>query len=740
MLELPASLIERLKQFSAEHNATVFMTLLACFQILLSRYSGQTDVAVGSPIANRTQSAVESIIGSFVNTLVLRTDLSGNPTFLEVLARVRATALEAYAHQDFPFDKLVETLHSSRDHSSAPLVQVLFNVPNAPIGEIHVHGLSWVPFEVETQAAQFDLSLTIETEFSRKAYLTFNTDLFELQTAQRMLGQYRVLLQSALAHPQSRLSELPTLTVDERRQMVQEWNHTQRAYPQAECVPQLFEAQVEQTPEAVAVSMGQQSLRYGALNARANQLARYLQTRGAKPGVTVGLSLERSLEMVIALLAVLKTGAAYVPLDPEFPRERLRFMAQDASVTAVLTTTDLSDRFDARTGPVLCLDREHERIAQEADHNLGPIATPLDLAYILYTSGSTGQPKGVEIPHRALVNFLWSIRHEPGCTAQDVLLSVTTISFDIFGLELYMPLLTGARVEIAGRAVAMDGRHLRSLCEAVQPTIMQATPATWRMLIEAGWSGSAQLTVLCGGEALPPDLATSLLDRSRAVWNMYGPTETTIWSTVEKLARTEREITIGKPIANTNIYILDQFLQPVPIGVSISNPDVLGLYVQSDDTIFCYSGTLGCRCVDSVGTQYVLSNLHVMGGIYLNEDGEPSLASPIILFASTGDDIVQPATGDSTCSLITADVIAKDLQQRPAMVGEDRVPDFRHQLRERGDRVGRRQVLVRVGREPGGEVTDLLAFEIDDLQGLPFLHFHGPCLAGRDDHFSHSSP
>ena len=280
MLELPTSLIERLKQFSAEHNATVFMTLLACFQILLRRYSGQTDVAVGSPIANRTQSAVESIIGSFVNTLVLRTDLSGDPTFIEVMARVRDTALEAYAHQDFPFDKLVEMLHSSRDQSSAPLVQVLFNVPNAPIGEINVQGLSWMPFEVETQAAQFDLSLTIETEFSRRAYLTFNTNLFEPQTAERMLGQYKLLLQSALANPQRKLSELPTLTAPERQQMLQDWNRTQREYPESACFPQLFEAQVKRTPDAVALSMGPKALRYGELNARANQLASYLQNPG----------------------------------------------------------------------------------------------------------------------------------------------------------------------------------------------------------------------------------------------------------------------------------------------------------------------------------------------------------------------------------------------------------------------------------------------------------------------------
>ncbi|UVT16100.1 MAG: amino acid adenylation domain-containing protein [Nitrospira sp.] len=568
MLELPASLIDRLKQFSAEHNATVFMTLLACFQILLSRYSGQHDVAVGSPVANRTQSAVESIIGSFVNTLVLRTDLSGDPTFVELVARVRDTALGAYANQDFPFDKLVETMHSARDHSSAPLVQVLFNLPNAPIGEINVHGLSWVPFEVETQAAQFDLSLTIETEISRKAYLTFNTDLFQPQTAERMLGQYKILLDGALVNPNARLSELPTLTAPERKQMLQDWNSTQQDYPQSECFPQLFESQVERTPENVALSMGRKALRYGELNARANQLARYLQTLGIRPGVTVGIGLERSLEMVIALMAVLKTGGVYVPLDPEYPRDRLRFMTEDASVVVLLTSEPLSDRFDAGTCRVLCLDREWERIAQEGDDNLPPIATPQDLAYILYTSGSTGQPKGVEIPHQALVNFLCSIRQEPGCSAQDILLSVTTLSFDIAGLELYVPLLVGARVEIAGRAATMDGRRLRSLCETVQPTIMQATPATWRMLIEAGWLGSHNLTVLCGGEALPPDLATSLLDRSVALWNMYGPTETTIWSTIEKIERTDLEITIGRPIANTDVYIVDQFLQPVPVGVA----------------------------------------------------------------------------------------------------------------------------------------------------------------------------
>ena len=568
MLELPASLIERLKQFSAEHNATVFMTLLACFQILLSRYSGQSDIAVGSPIANRTQSAVESIIGSFVNTLVLRTDLSGDPTFIETLARVRDTALGAYANQDFPFDKLVETMHSTRDHSSAPLVQVLFNLPNAPIGEINVHGLSWVPFEVDSRSAQFDLSLTVETEIARKAYLTFNTDLFERQTAERMLGQFKVLLHSALANPTAHLSELSMLTVPERTQLLQDWNRTHRDYPQSECFPEMFEAQVIRTPDAIAVRFEGMELSYADLNQRANRLAHHLREQGVGPDVVVPVLLERSIELVISLLAVMKAGGAYLPLVPGLPLRRIAEMIGTGQACVLVTSSALLATLPFHQLEAVCLERDADLLARYSVDNLSPTAGPQNLVYVLFTSGSTGRPKEVEISHRALANFLRAMQQEPGCSARDVIVSVTPLSFDIAGLELYVPLLVGACIELAGQAVAIDGRQLRKLCESVQPTIMQATPATWRMLIEAGWSGSARLTVLCGGEALPPDLAAALLDRSAALWNMYGPTETTIWSTIERIEQADQEITIGRPIANTEVYILDQFLQPVPIGVS----------------------------------------------------------------------------------------------------------------------------------------------------------------------------
>ncbi len=482
-MELPLSLIDQLKEFSSQRHVTSFMTMLACFQLLLSRYSGQTDVAVGSPIANRTQTAIEHLIGTFVNTLVFRLDVSGNPTFVELVERVKESALGAFANQDYPFDRLVETLQVARDPSLAPLVQVLFNLANAPIGDIQLYGLKWEPFEADPGSAQFDLSLTVELEVAKKAYLTFNTDLFKRETAERFLGHFVMLLQNAMADPTARVSQIAMLSKAERLRMLEEWNKTAFDYPHTQCFPELFEAQVHQTPEAIALSMEGAAMTYDALNARANQIARLLRSIGMGPQTVVGLCLQRSIEMVAALLAVLKAGGSYVPLDPDYPRDRVRFMVEDSGARLVVTTSGFAERFCGLDSRVVCLDREEETIRQQSIHDLPPAATAHDLAYILYTSGSTGQPKGVEIRHRSLVNFLWSMKREPGCSSRDLMLSVTTLSFDIAGLELYLPLLVGARVEIASRAVAMDGRQLIQRLKAVQPTLMQATPATWRLLL-----------------------------------------------------------------------------------------------------------------------------------------------------------------------------------------------------------------------------------------------------------------
>jgi len=566
-MDLSAALISRVETFSAERNATPFMTLLTCFFILLSRYSGSTDIAVGSPIASRTQESIEGLIGTFVNTVVLRLDLSGDPTFTECVARVRERCLDAYANQEYPFEKLVDDLQVARDPSYGPLVQVLFNLGNAPVGDVSLQGLTWVPFEADPGAAQFDLSMTIETAFSRKAYLTFNTDLFKRETMERMLMHYRMLLHQAVTVPDTRCSELRILTPAEESRLVYEWNATFEDDPARHCVGELIEQQVERSPEAVALSMDGRTLTYRALNAQANQLARRLVALGAGPERTVGLCVERSFEMVIAVLAVWKSGANYVPLDPDYPRERLRFMVQDSGAVVVLTTTALADLVTVSNTRVVCLDQERATLDQEPAHNLSRASTPDGLAYVLYTSGSTGQPKGVEVQHRALANFLSSMRDQPGCSADDVFLAVTTLSFDIAGLELYLPLIVGGRVEIASRAVATDGGKLRDRLKAAGATMMQATPATWRLLVATGWEGQSSLTALCGGEAFPPDLAAQLLSRTRAVWNMYGPTETTIWSTVCKLDPDDTVITIGRPIANTAVYVLDERLVPVPVGV-----------------------------------------------------------------------------------------------------------------------------------------------------------------------------
>ena len=567
-IDLPKSLINSLKQLSVESGATLYMVFLTGFVTLLHRLTGQHDIAVGTPIANRNRLAIEGLIGTFVNTLVLRTDVSGEPTFRDLLMRVRDAALGAYANQDLPFEKLVEELRPDRSHGRSPLVQVLFNFANTPFGRMDFKHVAWTPFEIDRGASQLDLSMSIDPTISRRVYLEFNTDLFDRATMEQWLLHYRTLLESLVEGPDLPVSCLRLLSEVERRTILVEWNDTMSPIAPGVCFPTLFEAQVMKTPGATAVKSQEAAVSYLELNNRANQIAHYLKQRGVGPEVVVAVLMERSVDLVACLLGIMKADGAYLPLIPELPPKRISYMLENSRAALLLT----DDRFVTAAPKlgvhVVNVDRERETIERQSEHNPTPVAGPEDLAYVIYTSGSTGLPKGVEIPRRALVNFLCSMRKEPGCSAQDVMVSVTTLSFDIAGLELYLPLLVGARVEIVSQAVAMDGWKLRTLCEAVQPTIMQATPATWRMLIEAGWLGSDRLTVLCGGEALPPDLAAALLDRSAALWNMYGPTETTIWSTIERIERADQEITIGRPIANTEMYILDLFLQPVPVGVS----------------------------------------------------------------------------------------------------------------------------------------------------------------------------
>lgn len=568
---LPANLAKALQALSQKEGATLFMTLLAAFKILLYRYTGQNDIVVGTPVANRQRPELEDLIGFFVNMLALRTDLSKNPNFRQLLAQVRQTALGAYDHQELPFEKLVDELQLQRDLSRPPLFQVLFVWQNTSRSAFELPGLILNRMDINYPTAWFDWSLYMWEEDGHLAgALEYNTDLFEADTIARTLEHFRTLLEGIAANSNRRLSDLPLLPEVERRQLFNNWNETETAYPREKCFHDLFEAQVERTPEAVAVVFENEQLTYRELNQRANQMARYLsRCCGVKPETMVGICVERSPAMIVSLLGIMKAGAAYVPLDPAFPLERLRFMLEDSQAPVLLTTKSTIENFQLNFEnlKLVYLDSDWPAIAQENLENSPSVVTLNHLAYVIYTSGSTGKPKGVAITQRSLVNFLGAMREQPGMTASDILLSVTTLSFDIAALEIYLPLMTGGRLVLVHHETTKDGAQLSAQLAEADATIMQATPATWRLLLESGWLGCSYLKILCGGEALPGDLAEKLLAKSAALWNMYGPTETTIWSGVYRVTSAKGTVPIGQPIANTQFYILDAHLNATPIGV-----------------------------------------------------------------------------------------------------------------------------------------------------------------------------
>jgi surfactin family lipopeptide synthetase A len=567
-LNLPKALIEALKELGRHEGVTLFTVLVAAFQTLLYRYTGQDDLLIGTVTAGRTRGETEALIGFFATTVVLRTDLSGNPTFRELLKRVRQVILAARAHQDLPFEYVVKELQPERQLGQNPLFQVMLALepplPALPSGWT----LTQTEMDVELGTSRFDLYLELDIgPEGLIGRLEYSIDLFDRTTIARMVGHWQTLLEGSVADPTRHLSELPLLTEKEHHQFLVEWNATQAAYPRDKCIHQLFETQVERTPDAVAAVFGKEHLTYRELNSKANQLAHYLQKLGVGPEVLVGLCVERSLEMVVGLLGILKAGGAYVPLDPAFPSKRISFMLEDAQAPVLVTQQHLLSQLPAHGTKAVCLDADAAVLAQQGEDNPRSELTSDELAYVIYTSGSTGRPKGVQILHRAVVNFLLSMREQPGLTAEDSWLAITTLSFDIAALELFLPLLVGARLIVASRDTAADGAALAETLTRAGVTVMQATPITWRLLLAAGWQGNPDLKILCGGEALPQDLAQQLLPRAASLWNLYGPTETTIWSTLCKIEPGDEVISIGRPIANTQVYLLDSKLQPVPFGV-----------------------------------------------------------------------------------------------------------------------------------------------------------------------------
>jgi amino acid adenylation domain-containing protein len=564
---LSTSLSESLKELSEREDATPFEALLAAFQTLLSRYTGQPDIVVGVIVRGREGVGTDRLIGPFAHTVLIRTDVEGDPTFRELLWRVRDLSRRDCEHQSMPFDRLVSELQPEREPSRNPLFQVLFSLtPSASAAQP-----SWetANLDVDSGAAKLDLQLQL---FDRpegiSGRFTYSTDLFDAATIGRMASHFQTLLQGVVTNPDQRLSRLPLLCQAERHQLLVEWNSKPTEYPRDWCLHQLFESQVERTPNAIAVVFENERLTYGELNGRANQLAHYLVKLGVGPDVLVGILVERSLDMIVGLLGILKAGGAYVPLDPAYPRERVAFMLEDSEVPVLLTQRHLLGSVPDGRARVVVLDSDWSEIAEEEAGNPVKKVGARNLAYVIYTSGSTGKPKGVQIPHRAVVNFLTSMSHEPGMTADDRLLAVTTLCFDIAGLEIYLPLSVGASFEIVSREVSSDGSRLLTKLVKSNATVMQATPATWRMLLEAGWKGDPRLKILCGGEAISRKLADQLLQKVGSLWNMYGPTETTIWSTTTKVEPGQNAVSIGEPIANTQVFILDKVLQPVPIGVA----------------------------------------------------------------------------------------------------------------------------------------------------------------------------
>ncbi|HEY0739722.1 MAG TPA: condensation domain-containing protein, partial [Herpetosiphonaceae bacterium] len=484
-LKLSPALTESLNALSKQADATLFMTLLAAFDVLLYRSSGQTDLAIGTPIAGRTRSELEDLIGCFVNTLVLRTDLAGAPSFTELVARVRTTCLDAYAHQDVPFEVIVEALHPQRDLSHTPLVQVMFTLQNTPRATIELDDLCVESAILPATTAKFDLTLTLsETAQGLVGGFEYRTDLFAPETVTRLAAQFETLLAAIARDPEQRIDRLPLLTAAEQRALAQ-WNATEASYPHDRGVHQLFAEQARQHPETIALMDGSHTLTYAELDRRANQLAHYLHRLGVGPESLVGVCADRSPDLLVSLLAVLKAGGAYVPLDPAYPAERLQFILDDTQARVILTSSDRRDHLLPRAVQAICLDTDWPVIAQHPVHALSVAIHPAHLAYVIYTSGSTGTPKGVQIPHQALTNFLHAMQHGPGLAATDTLLAVTTVAFDISALELFLPLVVGARVVLVDRETAADGARLVARLATSRATVLQATPATWRMLLAA---------------------------------------------------------------------------------------------------------------------------------------------------------------------------------------------------------------------------------------------------------------
>ncbi|MBE2223592.1 MAG: amino acid adenylation domain-containing protein, partial [Anaerolineae bacterium] len=570
---LSAELTAVVQKFARQHQLTLNTLLQGAWSLLLSRYSGEKDVVYGTVISGRPPELAgsDSMVGLFINTLPVRVQMSSDEPLLPWLKSLQNQQLEV---RQYEYSPLVQIHEWSGVSGRQPLFESIVVFENYPTDTSSSENEALQISEVQvTDRVTFPLSLWSRIPTGQEAemslLLRYNSHRFDSETIKLMLGHLQSLLAGFAANPDQTLADLSLLTEVERRRLLVDWNDTALDYPKDQGLHHLFEAQVKKTPTATAVTFEGKPYSYQVLNERANQLAHYLRSLGVGPEKLVGIYVERSFEMIVGLLGILKAGGAYVPMDPTFPEDRLAYMLANSETAVLLTQESLSDAGFIEQGEVdvVCLDKDWQFIAEQSVDNLTHEFKPHNLAYVIYTSGSTGKPKGVQIHHQAAVNFLYSMQKEPGLKADDVLLAITTISFDISVLEIYLPLINGAHVVLANREQSSDGQLLAKLIKDSKSTIVQATPATWKLLLAVGWEGGQGLKLLCGGEAMSRDLAKQLLPKVKELWNVYGPTETTVWSTVHRVTAVSNQISIGRPIANTQIYLLDERMQPVPTGV-----------------------------------------------------------------------------------------------------------------------------------------------------------------------------
>ncbi|MCP5099574.1 MAG: AMP-binding protein, partial [Chloroflexi bacterium] len=574
---LPKALSQGVQDLSRQTGVTPFMFLLTALQLLLQRYTGQDDIVIGSPIAGRNRSEIEGLIGFFVNTLLFRTDLSGNPRVSDLLQQVRDTTLEAYEHQDLPFEKLVEALQPERSLSHTPLFQVLFNYHNAPRTTLALPDLRVERVSVESDTAKFDLSLAVvEKEEGIQGTLTYNVDLFDLDTIQRMAAHFETLLSGVIADPTQRVSSLPMLSLLETEQ-VKGWHGTDIEYPQLSSMQELFEAQVEKTPGNTAVSFENQSYTYQELNQRANQLAHHLQKMGVKPDVRVGLFVERSLDILVGMLGVMKAGGAYVPIDPIYPPDRIRFMLEDIQAQILLTQADLApDLPDLGQIDLLCLDQDWSTIAQNSDQNPPIIIDPANLMYLLFTSGSTGQPKGVAVEHRNFLNYIHGLLRRLDVPSGLSYAIVSTFAADLGATNVFGALCSGGQLHIISYERAADPPALAEYFLQNRVDVMKMVPSHFEALQAFGGAEPyiPSRTLIFAGEACPWETIAQVRAARPDVGlqNHYGPTETVVSALNfplpdAPLADYTTAVPLGRPFGNVRAYVLDSQMRLLPVGV-----------------------------------------------------------------------------------------------------------------------------------------------------------------------------